>query len=104
MLKEILSKLLRKIADDIDADVLQSDDCEISEAITQLSKFNSDRPLSKVQACKYMKLSRSTFDTYIRNGWIPKGTKVLGYKELGWNRNELDIAKENIDKVLNPRH
>jgi hypothetical protein len=41
-------------------------------------------------------MSRSTFDTYIRNGYIPKGKKQLGFKELSWNKYDLDIANNKI--------
>ena len=42
-------------------------------------------------------MSRSTFDTYIRNGILPKGQKRLGFKELSWTKCDLEkaIIKEN---------
>lgn len=64
-----------------------------------LEKFNTSRPLSKDQACEYMNLSRSTFDTYVRNGWIPKGKKVRGFKELSWKLIDLAIAKEKLKEI-----
>lgn len=47
-----------------------------------------------------MNLSRSTFDTYIRNGWIPKGKKVRGFKELSWRLIDLAIAKEKLNDMI----
>lgn len=44
-------------------------------------------PLSKAQACDYLKVSRSTFDQMIRNGLIPKGEKHRGLKELTWKKS-----------------
>lgn len=46
-----------------------------------------------------MNLSRSTFDTYIRNGWIPKGKKVSGFKELSWSLSDLAVAKDKIKDI-----
>ena len=47
MLKSLLSKLLRNIADDLDSGSYQSSDDEVHAAMRQLADFNSDRPLSK---------------------------------------------------------
>lgn len=35
-------------------------------------------------------MSRATFDNYIREGKLPKGTKEVEFKELSWSRKELD--------------
>lgn len=35
--------------------------------------------------------SRATFDNYVRDGFIPKGIKQEGFKELSWNKADLDI-------------
>ena len=52
--------------------------------------------MSKEQAYDYLHLSRSTFDTYVRNDYIPRGQKILGFKELGWVKADLDIANEKL--------
>ena len=44
-----------------------------------------------------MGLRRSTFDLHVKNGLIPKGKKVRGFKELCWKQCDLDKAKEIID-------
>ena len=55
-----------------------------------LKKYtDKDRKLSKYQACKYLNMSRATFDKYIREGKIPKGKKEAGFKELFWNESDL---------------
>lgn len=36
-------------------------------------------------------VSRATFDNYVRDGFIPKGIKQEGFKELSWNKADLDI-------------
>lgn len=52
---------------------------------------NPDYRMSKVQACDYLGVSRATFDNYVRDGFIPKGVKQEGFKELSWNKADLDI-------------
>jgi hypothetical protein len=34
-------------------------------------------------------MSRSKFDACVREGFIPKGRKVRGYKELRWKKKDL---------------
>lgn len=100
LLQKILSKLLRQTADDIDQGKYEKcPEEEISKAIDLLGQANSSRQLSKEEACSYLNLSRSSFDTYVRNGWIPKGKKTLGFKELSWAKQDLDIACERIRKI-----
>jgi predicted DNA-binding transcriptional regulator AlpA len=48
------------------------------------------KELSKIEAANYLGVSRATFDNYINNGWIPKGNKRIGFKELSWNKCDLD--------------
>lgn len=72
---------------------------EDSEKVEQQSKIisvlsniaNPDYRMSKVQACDYLGVSRATFDNYVRDGFIPKGIKQEGFKELSWNKADLDI-------------
>lgn len=100
MLKKVLSETLRKLADQIEegcADELSSED--LMEAIRVLSSLDSTSMLSKEQACNFMKMSRSLFDSWVQLGIIPKGEKKLGFKELSWKKADLIIAKEKITKL-----
>ena len=45
---------------------------------------------SKESACKYLNISRATFDNLVRDGKLPKGHKEVGFKELSWSKYELD--------------
>jgi excisionase family DNA binding protein len=47
--------------------------------------------MSKTQAAEYIGVSRATFDNYIHDGFLPKGTKVEGFKELRWYKSDLDV-------------
>ena len=42
-------------------------------------------------ACDYLGVSRATFDNYVIDGLLPKGIKEDGFKELSWNKSDLDI-------------
>ena len=46
--------------------------------------------LSKYQACQKLNVSRATFDNLVREGVIPRGEKVVGFKELFWKEKTLD--------------
>lgn len=63
---KIIKEILLKIIDDIDTgnSNLSSEECE--EVIEYLSGItNKNEKLSKYQACKYLKISRATFDNYV---------------------------------------
>ena len=51
---------------------------------------DEDKRLSKYQACQYLNISRSSFDNYVREGKLPRGKHVAGFKELGWFKKDLD--------------
>ena len=92
----IIKELLLKIINDIDTgnSNLSAKECE--EVIDYLSFIsNKNEKLSKYQACKYLDISRATFDNYVRAGKIPKGRKQQGIKELFFYKKDLDKFKEN---------
>ena len=90
MLK-IIRKLLLQIVDNIDAGNTNITQEEGIEALEILTKFTSKTErLSKYSACQYLNVSRATFDNYVREGKLPKGKHEIGFKELSWNKKELD--------------
>lgn len=90
MLKAI-KDLLLKVVNDIDAGNSSLDEQEALEIIDILKKYtDKEIRLSKYAACNYLNISRATFDNYIREGKLPKGTHTIGFKELSWSRKELD--------------
>ena len=90
MLK-IIRKLLLKIVDDIDCGNSNSTDEENLEMIKMLQAFTDKTvKMSKYQACQYLNVSRATFDNYVREGKLPRGKKVAGFKELFWVQKDLD--------------
>ena len=93
---KIIKEILLKIIDDIDTgnSSLSPEECE--EVIEYLSGItNKNEKLSKYQARNYLKISRATFDNYVRAKKIPKGRKQIGFKELFWYKKDLDKFIEN---------
>lgn len=90
MLKE-LKKLLISIIEDIDCGNSNIEsDADAFKIIETLKEYTrKDIMLSKYQAYTFLNMSRATFDNKVRNGEIPKGQKVAGFKELMWNKKDL---------------
>lgn len=95
-LMKLLAKQMREVADKI-----ENGTCELSEteAIDILSAI-SHHTMNKEEACKYLNLSRSRFDDYIREGKIPKGRKKVGDSKLYWYQDELDnVVRHSINRL-----
>ena len=89
MLKRI-REILLKIVNDIDvgnSNVTEEDAIKIVDCLKQYT--NKDKRLSKYQACKLLNISRATLDNLVREGKLPRGNKVEGFKELFWNEKDL---------------
>lgn len=96
MLKPIIRSLLQKFIDDLDSGNSNIDEDQEIKIISVLSNIaNPDQRMSKIQACDYLGVSRATFDNYVRDGFIPKGTKQEGFKELSWSKIDLDVYLMN---------
>lgn len=91
MLLPVIRTLLQKFIDDIDGgcEVPMEQQCKILSLLSNIA--NPDQRMSKIQACDYLGVSRATFDNYVRDGFIPKGIKQDGFKELHWMKSDLDI-------------
>lgn len=97
MLQTIKKQLLR-IIDDIDTGNTNMTEEEMIETAKFLKKFNSrEKFISKYQAFKYLNMSRAKFDNLVREGILPKGKKVEGFKELQWSLKEIKDAKRRRD-------
>lgn len=87
----MIRKYLLKLVDDIDAGNSNITEKEAVELVDTLKRLtDKQKRLSKYEACRYLNVSRATFDNYVREGKLPKGTKEVGFKELSWSRKELD--------------
>lgn len=86
-IREYLVAIIKRI-DDEDCDISAD---EADELVTVLRKYtDKDERLSKYQSCKYLHISRATFDNYVADGLIPKGTHQQCFKELSWSKKDLD--------------
>lgn len=86
-----LRNLLCKIIDDIDTgntDISDEDSVQITEMLKLYTR--KDNPLSKYQAYTYLNMSRATFDNLVKDGKLPRGVKVEGFKKLFWYKKDLD--------------
>ena len=85
----LIRELLQQFIDDIDSGNSRMSQEQQLEALSMLYKLTSNE-LSKIEAAKYIGVSRATFDNYINKGLIPKGRKRQGFKELSWNKSDLN--------------
>ena len=99
---KVLQKLLRKIDKDIDAGnsniteeeaISEEDEEDIIRMLRQYTR--KDVPMSKYQAFTYLNISRATFDNLVKEGRLPDGKKVAGFKELFWYKRDLDTYLKN---------
>lgn len=75
---------------------IENDDCELSDDEAMgILKIVAHRPLSKEQACNFLNLSRSRFDDLVRTKKLPRGKKRVGFKELYWYEDELNLCRIN---------
>lgn len=90
MLK-VIRNLLVKIVNDIDAGNSNITEKEAME-LTKVLQSYTDKTvkMSKYEACKYLNVSRATFDNYVRAGRLPRGKHEAGFKELPWDKKTLD--------------
>lgn len=96
---QVIRNLLQEIVNNIDAGNSNIPEEKEMELIEYLSAFvNPNEKLSKYQACKYLNVSRASFDNYVKEGRIPKGRKQQGFKELFYYRKDLDTFKESFKK------
>ena len=87
----LIKKYLLKIVDDIDAgnsNLTEEENIELLNLAVKLT--DRTKRLSKCEACRYLNVSRPTFDNYVREGKLPKGTHQAGFKELSWSQKDLD--------------
>ena len=84
-----------KIVDDIDAGNSYIDENEAIELIGSLKEMvRTDKPMSKYQSYTFLNMSRAKFDNLVREGKIPRGKKVVGFKELQWFEKDLRNIRE----------
>ena len=86
---QTIRKLLIGIIDDIDAGNSNIDEKDAMEVVKLLKGMRRDNPISKYQAYTYLGISRAKFDNLVREGKIPEGKKIPGFKEKVWFKKDL---------------
>lgn len=98
MTSKTISSLLHNIANNINSGNSNIDENDENKIIDVLKDINNKPQfLSKYQAYTYLNMSRAKFDNLVKEGKIPHGIKIAGFKELFWNKQELKnlINKKN---------
>lgn len=87
----IIRRQLVNIIQDIDAGNSTLSDAEAMSVMKTIAKYSrKDSPMSKSAACAYLGIGRSKFDSLVREEKIPRGKKLVGFKELHWTKRDLD--------------
>ena len=65
------------------------------EAVSLLENIrrvtDKEEIMSKYEACRYLNVSRSTFDSYVRSGELPRGVRKPGFKNILFLKKDLDL-------------
>lgn len=70
---ELIKKYLLKLVDAIDAGNSNISDSEAIELVNILKRLtDKEKRMSKYAACRYLNVSRATFDNYVRTGKLPE--------------------------------
>lgn len=88
---QTIKKLLLGIVKDIDAGNSNIDEEEALKLVETLKVMRKDNPMSKYQAYTYLGISRAKFDNLVREGKLPEGRKLSGFKEKIWYKKDLRL-------------
>ena len=96
---QLVKKVLLELVDRIDKGNSNLTEEECTQALEVLSKFTTkDEGMSKYSACRYLNVSRATFDNLVKEGKIPQGIKQQGFTEKAWLKKDLDEYLRNRSK------
>lgn len=96
-MKQLIRTILQKFINDIDtgnSNICYEDEIKILSLLSNIA--DKDQRMSKIQSAEYLGVSRATFDNLVKDGFIPKGRKQDGFKELSWSKIDLDLYLHNI--------
>ena len=86
-----IKNILNQIIDNIDSgnsNINEEDEVHIIDCLRKYT--HKDEGMSKYSACQYLNVSRAKFDNMVREGKLPEGKKVIGFKEKRWYKKDLD--------------
>ena len=91
---QIIKKVLLELVDRIDAGNSNLTEDESKQVLEILGKFTTkDEGMSKYSACQHLNVSRATFDNLVKEGKIPAGAHVIGFKEKRWYKKDLEVYR-----------
>ena len=96
-LKKLITNKLRQLATDIDAGNSNLTDEEAVELLSVIAH----RAMSKEECCVYLNVSRATFDNYVHDGFMPKGIKRRGRRDLVWYEDDIIRYKRKFSNIFN---
>ena len=94
---DVIKSILKQLINDIDSGNSNINEKQQQEVLDILESITR-KELSKSEAANYINKCPATFDNYVRKGLIPKGKKRQGFKELFWNKKDLDDYVKNIQQ------
>lgn len=100
----LISRLLRKVADDIDKGNCSMSHEELMGVAELMREMASDDAKLRTadQVCTQIGICRKTLYNWVRDGLMPKGRKIRGSSAEFWRQDEIDEAirrqKENFSK------
>ena len=84
----VIRKVLINALDNIDSGNSNITDEECQKLVDLLSSIGEPR-MSKYQACEFLNISRSKFDSLVREGKLPDGKRQAGFKEKFWKKSDI---------------
>lgn len=97
-MKNILINELENILSRIKSDNSVITEEDQLKVINMLKEINSEK-YNATQASKYLGVCRKTFDTYVKNGELPKGIKEEGGVNY-WLKIDLEKWKQEKTKKI----
>ena len=93
---QLAKTLMLELIDRIDKGNSNITEEDATKAVELLSNFTrKDEGMSKYSACRYLNVSRATFDNLVKEGKIPIGKHVIGFKEKRWYAKDLEVFRHN---------
>ena len=92
---KLLRTLFVELINNIDAgnsNLSFEQQCNIIRLLSNVN-IGQENEMNKTQAADYIGVCRATFDNYVKDGLIPRGKQISGFKELRWYAKDLDKCK-----------
>lgn len=87
---QVIKSILQNIINQIDNGSCNMTEAQILSSLDMLRIYaNPEQKISKAQACDNLKISRATFDNWVKEGKIPKGRDQKGFKEKFWLNKDI---------------